>query len=83
MQHRAGGLQRAGGANSFEVLSTLAIEGGSSSELSPEQHPGFVLKETIWFTPKPIPVVTTINETWVIREHKLVSVWKKLRFLTV
>lgn len=45
MQDRAGGLHRAVGVDIFEVLSRLAIEGGSSSELSPEQHSGFVLEE--------------------------------------
>lgn len=74
VQDGAGGVHRASGANIFEVLSTLAIEGGSSSELTPEQHPGFVLEETIWFTTKSIPVVTTINEIWVIREQKLVNI---------
>lgn len=30
-----------------------------------------MLEEIIWFTPKPIPVATTLNETWVIKEYKL------------
>lgn len=60
---RAGGLHMAGGANILEVLSMVAIEGGYSSELPPEQHPGFVLEEIIWLTAKPTPVVTVINET--------------------
>lgn len=63
VEDRAGGLHRAGGANIFEVLPMLAVRGGYSSELPPEQNPRFVLKEIIWFTAKPTPVVTVIKET--------------------
>lgn len=57
MQGRAGGL---GGGTIFQVLSTLTIEGGSSTELFPEQDSEFVV------------VYSKVN---IIRWQSLMKLW--------